>query len=53
MNCMKYQRKQVVGLCIPSAEALGVKTLWIGLQRVMDFAIDVKFLREVEAKNCV
>ena len=31
----------------------GVKTIWIGLQRVMDFAIGVKFLREVEAENCV
>ncbi len=29
------------------------KTIWIGLQRVMDFAIGVKFLREVEAENCV
>lgn len=31
----------------------GVKTLWIGLQRVMDFAIGVKFGREVETENCV
>lgn len=31
----------------------GVKTIWIGLQRVTDFAIGVKFLREVEAENCV
>jgi hypothetical protein len=31
----------------------GVKTIWIGLQRVMDFAIAVKFLRAVEAGNCV
>lgn len=31
----------------------GVKTIWIGLPRVTDFAIGVKFLREVEAENCV
>ena len=31
----------------------GVKTLWIGLPRVTDFAIGVKFLREVQAETCV
>ena len=28
--------------------APGVKTIWLGLQRVMDFAAGVKFLRELE-----
>ena len=32
----------------------GVKTLWIGLQRVMDFAAGVRFMREDSAdRSCV
>jgi hypothetical protein len=32
----------------------GVKTLWIGLQRVMDFATGVRFMRQSSAKlGCV
>ena len=32
----------------------GVKTLWLGMQRVMDFAAGVRFMRESDsAETCV
>ncbi|TAN51985.1 MAG: IS4 family transposase, partial [Methylococcaceae bacterium] len=32
----------------------GVKTLWLGLQRVMDFAMGLQFAREIqEEASCV
>ena len=32
----------------------GVKTLWIGLQRVMDFAAGVRFMRDsADSVSCV
>jgi hypothetical protein len=31
----------------------GVKTIWLGLQRVIDFAAGIRYMREVEHQTCV
>jgi len=31
----------------------GVKTIWLGMQRIMDFAAGVKFMRSSDADTCV
>ena len=60
-NCGAMNKNEVIRLIAKLGGFLarqrdrepGVKTIWIGLQRVTDFAIGVKFLREVQAENCV
>ncbi|AOK06007.1 hypothetical protein WK25_15680 (plasmid) [Burkholderia latens] len=31
----------------------GVKTIWLGMQRVVDFAAGIRYARELELQTCV
>ncbi|AKK24938.1 hypothetical protein MB84_29645 (plasmid) [Pandoraea oxalativorans] len=31
----------------------GVKTIWLGMQRVVDFAAGIRYARELEEQTCV
>ncbi|WP_269766688.1 IS4 family transposase, partial [Burkholderia ubonensis] len=31
----------------------GVKTIWLGMQRVLDFAAGIRYARELEHQSCV
>ncbi|MEJ0004594.1 MAG: IS4 family transposase [Pararobbsia sp.] len=31
----------------------GVKTIWLGMQRIVDFVAGIRYMREVEQQNCV
>ncbi|PMS19216.1 hypothetical protein C0Z19_21510 [Trinickia soli] len=31
----------------------GVKTIWLGMQRVVDFAAGIRYARELERQTCV
>ncbi|WP_305728649.1 IS4 family transposase, partial [Burkholderia ubonensis] len=31
----------------------GVKTIWLGMQRVVDFAAGITYARELEQQTCV
>lgn len=31
----------------------GVKTIWLGMQRIADFVVGISYMREVERQTCV